>query len=144
MNKKREHIKGEFWIKNRFIRIYAKDLSIYAQMIYMCLCCYARKENNGAYQTFIGYDRIANNLGIDKDSVSKHIKLLEAYGLVRLLKRKRGEASLKVIYTDSYNNSKPAHVISSKDNKDNKDVAGLENLKKNRPDLYKKFMDRKK
>lgn len=140
MNDKEEHLKGRFWILNRFVREYAKGLSVYSQMIYVCLCCYAGSRSDKEYKTFVGYRRIADNLNINKDTVTLYVKELEAYGLVRRLKNKNGKPSLKIIYTDPYDNNKAPHTIGHKDVKDIKESEkkkkyGLEDL---RTDLKKR------
>jgi len=92
-----EHIKGCFWIQNKFIREQAKDLPIHAQMVYITLCCHA----NDNKETFVGCRRIASCLGINKDTVSRHIRKLETAGLVEMKKRRNGRSTVYKISTES-------------------------------------------
>ena len=119
---KEEHRKGYFWIANKFIDIYAKDLSIYAQIIYLCMCRYAGKKENSNNETFVGCRRIGNDLKINKNTVSDHRKELEAYGLIRRLKNKNGKATHYRVYTDPYDVTKPYDPAIHKEFKENKEV----------------------
>lgn len=67
-----------FWIDDDFIDVQAKKLSIYAQMVFIALTRYANKDG----ETFVGIRKIAEILGINKDTVSKSIKELVVSGLV--------------------------------------------------------------
>jgi hypothetical protein len=102
MNRKNE--KGDFWIKDAFIREYAKNLSPYAQIVYVALCCHANSE----HITFIGCRRIGKLLNINKNTVSKKIKELEVYGYVIRLDKKIGQPSHIKINTVPNEQSKPS------------------------------------
>src|SRR5215213_4322879 len=67
-----------FWIGDYFIDVQAKNLSIYAQMVFIALSRYANKDG----ETFVGVRKIAGVLSINKDTVSKAIKELVVSGLV--------------------------------------------------------------
>jgi DNA-binding transcriptional regulator YhcF (GntR family) len=67
-----------FWIGDYFIDVQAKQLSIYAQMVFIALSRYANKDG----ETFVGVRKIAGVLGINKDTVSKSIQELVVSGLV--------------------------------------------------------------
>lgn len=144
--------KGIFWMRNDFVRIYAKDLSVYAQTIYMALCCHANKNK----LTFIGYRKIAQLLNINKNTVNNHIRELIAYGLVIRLDEKNGRASYLKINSVPFENSLPSNtVIHKENNKDFKDRKNkktdnymgrdivLKRLKETHPDFYKKFYGNK-
>ncbi|MDD2758315.1 MAG: helix-turn-helix domain-containing protein [Patescibacteria group bacterium] len=86
---------ARFWIPDNFIRVYARDLKKHkAQMVYIALCCHCNAEG----RTFIGYRKIGEYLSMNKETVGRAIKLLEAYGLVRRSEYKIGRASeLKIL-----------------------------------------------
>lgn len=69
---------GKLWIDDNFIDVQAKNLSIYAQMVFIALSRFANKEG----ETFVGVRKIAECLGINKDTVAKAIKELVVSGLV--------------------------------------------------------------
>jgi biotin operon repressor len=141
-----------FWLPDHFIRKYAKDLSIHAQMVYVVLCCHVNSNDI----TFIGCRKIAENLGINKSTVSKKIKELEAYGYVVRLDKERGKPSHIRINSVPNKTYVPSHQVVPKeintkevykektDNK-NKEIPYkgrelmLEELKKINPKFYKKF-----
>lgn len=137
-----EHEKGKFWIVNRFIRVYAKDLSIYAQMVYVAMCCYSGKKNKKEYETFIGCRLTAEIININKDTVPKARKELEEYGLIRRLENKKGKATHYRIYTDPYNNTKPYHDTIPKEYKDIKDSNNKDKKGKTREEVRKELEDK--
>lgn len=135
-----KHRKGCFWINNRFIRKHARGLSVYAQMVYIALCCHSNKER----RTFIGCRRIAKNLGINKDTVAKGIRELIAYDMVGRLNYKNGTPTLHEIYTDPNNITKPTYGVGPKENiRNKKESASTALFRKNFPEAYKKVMDKK-
>jgi methyltransferase-like protein len=137
-NWKEEHKKGHFWIANRFIERYAKDLSVYTQMVYVALCRYAGKQDNGFYETFVGCRKIGNNLKINKNTVADHRKELEAYGLIRRLKNKNGRATHYRIYTDPCDTEEPYALAIHKELKDNKEESNfIECKESNEPEIKK-------
>ena len=91
---------GRFWISNNFMRVHARYLSAHAQSIYMYLCNRANRER----ETFVGYRRIAKELGFNKDTVVKKIKELKVYGLViQSGSTKRGQvSSFKLLPVPNY------------------------------------------
>lgn len=81
--------KGRFWIPDQFIREQAKYLSVYDQMVYITLCCFANKKGI----TFVGCRKIAKLLNISKDTANKSIHKLEVSHLVRRLDENIGRPS---------------------------------------------------
>lgn len=133
---KEEHEKGKFWIVNRFIRKYSRDLSIYAQMVYVAMCCYTGKKQAKNYETFVGCRLIGEVLNINKNTVAKAKQELEAYGLIRRLSNRNGRATHYRIYTDPYDTTKPYAPVIHKGLKENKEEANLMNFKElNEPDV---------
>lgn len=134
---KEKHLKGRFWILNKFIRVYAKNLSIQAQMIYICLCNYSGTGGEKVYSTFVGYRRIAENLGINKDTVAKHIKQLVACGLVSQHKSIRGGGVTHYnINTDPLFEINPSYMVGLKDFKNIKERNNsLNSINKQRQDI---------
>ncbi|MFC1663423.1 helix-turn-helix domain-containing protein [Patescibacteria group bacterium] len=102
---------GRFWIKNDFIRKYAKELSVYEQMVYVTLCCHANKEGH----TIIGCRRIASNLGINKDTANKALNRLEVAGFIGRLKGGKGRASQIKVHTVPLEATKLSQAIRPKD-----------------------------
>lgn len=80
---------GHFWVPDRFNDECAKHLTLKAQVVYSSLC----RRANSDHVTFVGYRRIAMDLGINKDTVMAAIKELEVSGLIRRLPRPLGQAS---------------------------------------------------
>lgn len=62
-----------FWIKDEFIDNYASKLSLKAQMVYICLCRHANSKGI----TNIGKNRIAEKLGISRNTVRTALQELE-------------------------------------------------------------------
>lgn len=81
--------KDRFWVRDSFVREYAKHLSVYGQMTYITLCCFANKEGI----TFVGCRKIAELLNINKDTANKSINILEASHLIRRLDKNKGKPS---------------------------------------------------
>jgi predicted transcriptional regulator len=71
--------KNRFWMPRRFVDELAKDCSPYTQSVYMALCRYADVDGF----SFWGCRRIAEKLGINKDTVANSIRKLIASGLIR-------------------------------------------------------------
>ena len=87
---------GKFWIPDAFIRIYAKELSCRAQIVYVALACYA----NGQGVTFVGCRRLAQDLSMSKNTVNKAIRELKASQMVgQLGENGRGKVSHLLIHT---------------------------------------------
>ena len=72
-----------------FIRIHANQLSLKSIAVYTALNSYSNKEG----KTFVGHRRIGSVLGINKDSVTRAMRELEASDLVRRSKGKNGQPS---------------------------------------------------
>lgn len=73
-----------FWLKDEFIDEQASKISVYAQVVYMCMCRHSNRQGI----TFIGARKIAAKMGIHKDTVFKARKQLKVVGLVAHLKNK--------------------------------------------------------
>jgi DNA-binding MarR family transcriptional regulator len=102
---------GRFWIDDDFIRIKAKNLSIYAIAIYTALCSYV----NGKGNTFVGQRRLAQDLNISKNTVTKAIKELEASHLVGRSKGLNGQASQITLTTVPNQIIQPSHPAGHKE-----------------------------
>ena len=105
---------GRFWIEDDFIRKYAKNLSIYAQMVYITLLCHANTDGI----TFIGYRKIANLIRINKNTAYKAFKELEATHWVGRLPSKEGQPTHFRIHTDPSGNplsQKATHLVGHKE-----------------------------
>lgn len=76
--------KLRFWIEDEFIDTYAKTLSIKAQAVFMCY----KRHCNGNGETTIGIRKIAELLGVNKETVSRAVKELELSGFVGQRKNK--------------------------------------------------------
>ncbi|MDD3434884.1 MAG: helix-turn-helix domain-containing protein [Patescibacteria group bacterium] len=84
---------GKFWMPDDFIDRIAKTLTPYEQTVYMVLCRHANSKG----ETFVGARRISDELNINKNTVSKSIKHLIAYGLVIQLSGGKGKlTTLKI------------------------------------------------
>lgn len=137
---------GRFWITDKFLREYARRLNVYEQLVYIALCCHANREGT----TFVGCRKIAEELGISKDTVNKYIKSLEASHWIRRLDKKTGRASHFKVYSVPYEDCKVSYRLGPKEyNKElmkeesitnNKSFKGtnriLEELEKSYPILY--------
>lgn len=73
-----------FWIENEFIDEYARNLSIKAQCVYMCLKRHCNKKG----ETTIGVRGIAERLGINKSTACDALKELELSGFTVQRKNK--------------------------------------------------------
>ena len=129
---------GRFWIKDSFVRKYARNLSGSAQRVFMGLCCHAGPDAI----TFIGCRRLGRRLGMNKNTVNKAMKELEAYGYLRRLDKELGKPSHIKIYTVPIKDNEPSQQVGHKEviKEDNKEA--IKNFKKNYPETYKKFEDK--
>lgn len=85
---------GRFWMRDDFVDKYARNLSPYVQVVFVALSRHAGPD----FTTFVGCRTLQDELGIDKNTVSKSIKKLMAYGLVRRVgKKSSGAYILKII-----------------------------------------------
>lgn len=87
-------------------------LSIYELGVYVALCSHRNDTTNS---TFVGYRRIAKNLGISKTTVAKCIKKLEACHLVVRQKASSGRPSQLEIYAVPAEGALPYRVVVPKD-----------------------------
>lgn len=102
---------GRFWIDDDFIDVKAKDLSIYAQMVFIALSRHTNK--NG--ETFVGYRKIASLLNISKTTVQKAVEELEAYHLVVRFTDKNGRPSHLRVGTVPSHSPPPYHSVVRKE-----------------------------
>lgn len=127
---------GRFWMQDEFIRKYAKNLSVHAQMVFVCLSSHADKK----CETFIGYRKIAIELSMDKNTVCKKIRELEAYGSIRRLRKgKNGQASALKIYPVPCAHTLPSELAGHKEGEEFKD--GRQEKYKGRDMMMKGFND---
>lgn len=127
---------GKFWVQDDFIRKYAKGLSVYAQVVFVNLACHVDK--NG--ETFVGYRKIAEELGINKNTVTRAIKELKGYGLVRHLGHKRGKVSRIKINPVPLESDQVSQIVGHKEEfeevfKENPKAI----IKRSNPEAYKKI-----
>jgi DNA-binding MarR family transcriptional regulator len=115
---------NKFWTHNAFPRIHARNLSPYDHSVYMSLCSHANAEG----ETFIGYRKMAEELGINKDTVKNSIRHLEAYGLVRRLEKINGRVSYLKLLTDRFESPQPSYPVGPKE--DIKELSKEENQHK--------------
>jgi DNA-binding MarR family transcriptional regulator len=129
---------GKFWMYDRFIRIYAKDLSVYDHSVYMSICSHA----NALGETFIGCRRMCQELGIDKNTVIKSINRLEASGFVRRLRQKNGRVSILKLLTARFENVQPSCSAGHKE--DIKEIIKEEQKENNKDDNINDFLHKRK
>ncbi len=112
----------KFWLNDAFVDKYARDLSVYEQVIYIALCRHCNKNNT----TFVGCRLIATKLSIDKNTVSKMIRSLVKKGWVEKKEKRRNGSYLLKIYSVSPRYTRPSeedipkelgNKIKDKDNK---------------------------
>lgn len=107
-----EPFKKRFWIQDDFIRVQAKFFSVYDQVVYVTLCCFANKE----WITFVGCRKIAKLLNISKDTVNKSIHKLEASRFIRRLDNNKGRPSHIAILNVPSQPILPSTVVGHKEN----------------------------
>jgi len=84
-----------FMIQNRFYDVYAEFLGPYAISVYLALCRY---RNNETGRAFPSQDLLARRLKISIKSVTRHIKLLYKYNLVRVVSREKDPYTRKWVH----------------------------------------------
>lgn len=104
---------GRFWIEDSFIRegIQKHKLSIIATLVYFGLACHC----NGKASTFIGHRRLAKCLNINKDTVTKAMKELEASDYIRRLKGLNGKPSETILATVRNEKGLPSYGVGHKE-----------------------------
>src|SRR4051812_33680232 len=102
---------GRFWLDDDFIRVKAKDLSLKSIAVYTALSSYANREG----KTFIGHRRLAQDLGLNKDSVTRAMKELEASDLVRRLRGVNGQASETIVQSVRISTILPSVMVRPKE-----------------------------
>ncbi|MEI8360785.1 MAG: helix-turn-helix domain-containing protein [bacterium] len=101
-----------FWIPDAFVRKLARDLNTSDHSVFMALSSHANR--NG--ETFVGYRKIAEEMGLNKDTVVKSIKRLKAYGLVvRLDKKINGQVSFLKLITVLFEQGQPSEPVVHKE-----------------------------
>jgi len=111
---------GKFWMPDDFIDRLAKTLTPYEQMVYVALCRHANSKG----ETFVGARRISDELNINKNTVSKSIRRLKAYGLVIQLSGGEGKLSTLKIPSVSFKDTQlSCPVIHKEDIKEEKKEA---------------------
>ncbi|MFA4942986.1 MAG: helix-turn-helix domain-containing protein [Patescibacteria group bacterium] len=111
---------GKFWILDCFIDQLAKGFKLHEQMVYVALCRHANSKG----ETYVGTRTIATKLGINKNTVSKSIKHLKAYGLVIQLSGGAGKLSTLKIPSVSFEDTQLSRpVIHKEDVKEEKKEA---------------------
>lgn len=144
---------GHFWIHDDFVRQHAKHLTPYDHSIYMALSSHVNK----AGETFIGCRKIAEELGVNKNTVARSIENLIAYGLViRLQEIINGRAStlklIDVLFQQNKAYDQTIHKEFLKEEiKENKakintnykgKEAALDAMQKSNPKQYQAFMNK--
>lgn len=102
---------GRFWMEDVFVRSQARHLSLKAIAVFVALSCHANKTG----KTFIGHRRLGEQLGLNKDSITRAMKELEASGLVRRFKRDNGQASETVLTTVRNDAGRPSAPVRPKE-----------------------------
>lgn len=77
-----------FWVLDNFIREEAKKYTAHTVNVYIYLCSRADKLG----ETYVGYRRIAEDLGMNKNTVCKAVKKLIASGKIIRLDKKHGNS----------------------------------------------------
>lgn len=104
--------KQRFWLPDELIDIHAKHISHSALSVYLCL---ARRANAEGC-TFVGIRRIAEDLNMSVATVTKVLKELEVYQLVKQFSYKRGEKRWRqVLLGVSNNNNQPYQELKPKE-----------------------------
>ncbi len=99
---------GRFWIEDEFIDKYAKNLSLKAQAVYICLKRHCNREGHAK----IGIRKIAKELGISKNTCQKAIKELQ---LSQLVGQRINQLSLFGYYTVPPLGTELSHVVVQKE-----------------------------
>jgi len=102
---------GRFWMDDDFIRVKARHLSLKAIVVFMALSSHA----NGKGSTFIGHRKLGEELGLNKDSVTRAMRELEASDLVRRLRGKNGLPSETVVPTVRNDTLRPSDSVRHKE-----------------------------
>jgi DNA-binding MarR family transcriptional regulator len=77
--------KNWFWLDNEYLNGYAKHFGPVGTAIYLSLC---RHADNESQQCFPAQKKIAEELGVDKRTVIRHIQILKNCGLVEISREK--------------------------------------------------------
>jgi biotin operon repressor len=102
---------GKFWVPDDFIDQIAKTLTPYEQIVYVALCRHANSKG----ETFVSTRRISEKLNINKNTVSKSIKSLKAYGHVIQLSGGKGKLSTLKIPSVSFQDTQLSHLVIHKE-----------------------------
>lgn len=82
--------KSFFMIDNEYLNGYAKHLGVYCSAVYLSLC---RHVDNETQECFPGMKLMAEENGISSKSVERAIKILEAWGLVKVTRSKKEDGT---------------------------------------------------
>jgi hypothetical protein len=89
--------KNWFWLDNEYLNGYAKHFGAVGTAIYLSLCRHADSESQ---RCFPAQKQIAEELGINRDTVSKYLKIFEKYCLIEIIKeRDKNQKWLNNVYT---------------------------------------------
>lgn len=102
---------GRTWIANDFIDNKMQGLSLKAIAVFIAITRHVNK--NG--KTFVGHRRLGKLCGINKDSVTRAIKELEASDLVRRFNRGNGKASEIQVVTVRNDTHQPSETVRHKE-----------------------------
>lgn len=128
--------KGRFWVNDSFIDKRARNLSAYEQMVFIALCRHA----NAKGLTFIGYRKLGQELGFNKNTVQKCVTKLEAYGLVIRLSKMEGQPShLKVVGVRFGSHQPGIRTVHKEDIKEEYKEGFAEYFQKNMPEIIRKI-----
>jgi len=80
-----KRVENRFYIDNEFIDGYARKVGWPGQVVYLALC---RHERSG--KAFPSVRHLAGEIGISTGSVSKGIKNLKEYGIIKIERTAKG------------------------------------------------------
>lgn len=107
-----KHKYKRFWLRKEFMEHHAKNIKTIDQAVYMALSFFVNRER----KTFVGYRKIGECLGMDKNTVMKAVNNLIAYGLVRRLgKLGNGRASVLQLTTVLFGEPEPSEPVRLKE-----------------------------
>lgn len=86
-----------FWLDNEYLNGYARILGASCTVVYLSLCRHADNNTQSCYPSM---KLIAEENGISERTVIRAIKILEEWGIVRVVRRKNDKGTQEVnIYT---------------------------------------------
>jgi DNA-binding transcriptional ArsR family regulator len=90
-------------IDNLFIRTYARACGVYAVSVYNILCSYANIDDQYCYPSI---PLIADKLGISGRQVTRALKKLEEYGIIKVKRVLGGRSNYWLLGKDTWKNRK--------------------------------------